>query len=73
MEAAYEDDHGAELLYDDGGVGGQLPELVRADARVALKRVEEGCFIGVVVWVCGVDELRSAHDLEGTVFKARRS
>ena len=53
-EAADEDEHGADVLDDDGGVGDERPELVGLEARVALEVVEEGGFVGVVVGVCGL-------------------
>jgi hypothetical protein len=40
------------VLHDDGRVGHQGPEVVGADAGVALEVLEEGGLVGVVVGVC---------------------
>jgi hypothetical protein len=37
------------MLYDDGRIGDQRPKIVRSKARVALKMVEEGLWISVIV------------------------
>lgn len=41
------------MLYDNGGVGHERPEIVGAYARIALQMVQEGLCIRVVVgiWV----------------------
>ena len=51
-EAAHEDDHGADLLHDDGGVGDEGPEFVGPEARIPLEGIEEGFAVCVVIWVC---------------------
>ena len=51
-EADDEDDDGAHLLDDDGGVGDEGPEVVGLEARVALELFEKGGLVSVVVGIC---------------------
>ena len=39
------------MLNNDRGIRNQGPEFIRLETRVALQVVEEGLFIGVVVWI----------------------
>jgi hypothetical protein len=48
-EAAAEDDHCCKMLYNDGCVGHEGPELVRLQAWVTLEVIKECCFVGIIV------------------------
>jgi hypothetical protein len=40
------------VLYDDGRIGDQGPEVVGPNTRVALEVFEKGSLVGVVIGVC---------------------
>lgn len=50
----------ADMLYNDGRVCDEGPEVVRFKSGVALEVFKEGPLIGVIVRICAVDSISSA-------------
>jgi hypothetical protein len=52
-KAADKDNNATDVLDNNGGVGNELPEFVGLEPGIALKVVEEGVFVRVVVGIYG--------------------